>query len=116
MLLDISKQLSSELDTDMLINTIVMAAKNLINCDRATLFLVDKKNQQLYTKIADGLGDSLKEIRMPINAGIAGSVATENKIINIPDAYADSRFNRSFDAQTGYTTRNILCVPVNNSA
>ena len=113
-LLDISKQLSSELDTDVLISTIVGSAKKLLDCDRASLFLVDKKQQQLYTKIADGLG-ALKEIRMPINAGIAGSCANDNLIINIPDCYADSRFNRSFDAKTGYTTRNMLVVPVNNS-
>ena len=34
--------------------------------------------------------------------------------MNIPYAYADLRFNPSFDKQTGYFTRSILCVPVTN--
>ena len=54
------------------------------------------------------------EIRLPNTAGIAGSVFTSGKTMNIPYAYADLRFNPAFDKQTGYFTRSILCVPVTN--
>jgi adenylate cyclase len=59
-------------------------------------------------------GDSISEIRFPNNVGIAGSVYTSGKSLNIPYAYADLRFNPSFDRQTGFFTRSILCVPIHN--
>ncbi|KAG8000022.1 cAMP and cAMP-inhibited cGMP 3' [Nibea albiflora] len=47
-----------------------------------------------------------------IDKGIAGQVARTGEVLNIPDAYADPRFNREVDLKTGYTTRNILCMPI----
>ena len=60
------------------------------------------------------MGEGIGEIRLPNNAGIAGSVFTSGKTMNIPHAYADLRFNPAFDKQTGYFTRSILCVPIIN--
>ena len=51
-------------------------------------------------------------IRIPMNAGIAGEVATTGKIVNIPEAYDDSRFNQEVDKKSGYRTRSILCMPI----
>ncbi|UYV77686.1 hypothetical protein LAZ67_15001937 [Cordylochernes scorpioides] len=48
----------------------------------------------------------------PIGTGIAGHVAQTGESLNIPDAYNDKRFNRTIDHQTGYTTRNLLCMPI----
>jgi len=50
--------------------------------------------------------------RFPIGTGIAGHVAKTGENLNIPDAYADPRFNRGVDKLTGYRTRTILCMPV----
>ena len=50
----------------------------------------------------------------PTHAGIAGAVFTTGKTVNIPHAYADLRFNPSFDKRTGFFTRSILCTPVIN--
>ena len=55
---------------------------------------------------------SVGEIRFPRSTGVAGHVATTGETLNIPDAYADSRFNRDVDAKTGYVTRNLLCMPI----
>lgn len=84
----------------------------MLNADRATLFLNDGKTNELFSRVA--MGDGIGEIRLPNTAGIAGSVFTSGKSMNIPYAYADLRFNPSFDKQTGYFTRSILCVPVIN--
>ena len=51
-----------------------------------------------------------------VGAGIAGWVAQSGEIVNIPDAYADPRFNPDVDKRTGYHTRNILCLPIRNKA
>ena len=52
------------------------------------------------------------DIRIPIDKGIAGAVATTGKAIVIKDAYQDDRFNQAIDKQSGYRTRQILCMPL----
>jgi adenylate cyclase len=110
-LLDVANQLSSELETKSLITTIMQKARELLDADRCTLFLLDKENGQLWSKIADGT----PEIRIPMHMGIAGHVATTGEVLNIPDAYNDKRFNKEIDLKTGYRTRTILCMPLRNN-
>jgi serine/threonine-protein kinase len=52
------------------------------------------------------------EIRLPLGAGIAGQAALTGETINVPDAYADPRFDRNMDLRSGYRTLNMLVVPV----
>jgi GAF domain-containing protein len=113
-LLDISKQLSSELDTNTLIANIMGSARRLLNCERCSLFMVDKERNQLWAKVSTGINGG-KSIRIPMSKGIVGSAATNNNVINIPEAYDDARFNRDIDIQTGYRTKSILCVPIQDS-
>ncbi len=75
---------------------------------RCTMFLVDEARDQLVSYVADGG----RTIRIPRSAGIAGACATAAATINIPDAYADPRFNRSVDLQTGYKTDSLLAMPI----
>lgn len=81
----------------------------LLNADRASLFLVE--DDELVLKVADNL-DEMGEIRIPIGSGIAGAAAQSGDSLRIDDAYADPRFNREVDRQTGYTTRSILSLPI----
>jgi adenylate cyclase len=76
------------------------------------LFLIDSKTGELWSKVAQG--SEVKEIRVPRGKGIAGHVALSGDTVNIPDAYADPRFNPDVDRRTGYRTRTILCMPVRN--
>ncbi|KAK6301410.1 hypothetical protein J4Q44_G00274630, partial [Coregonus suidteri] len=105
---------------DSLLEHIMIYAKNLVNADRCALFQVDHNNNELYSDLFD-IGEEsegkpvfrkTKEIRFSIEKGIAGQVARTGEVLNIPDAYADPRFNREVDLYTGYTTRNILCMPI----
>ena len=113
-MLDISNKLSSNLELGALIKNITASARKLLDCERGTLFMVSEDKRELYTKIAEGLEEhsKMKEIRIPINTGIAGAAATQKKIINIPEAYEDSRFNRDSDVKSGFRTRSILAVPI----
>ena len=83
----------------------------LLNAERSSLFLVD--GDELVLKVAENL-EEMGEIRFPVGAGIAGAVAQGGESIRIDDAYADPRFNRAVDKQTGFRTRSILCLPVKN--
>src|SRR3982751_1835912 len=109
-ILDVAKALVAERDLDRLLKLIVHASARVVEADRCSLFLVDRERGELWTKVAQGLG--MKEIRIPMDRGIAGAVATTNASINIPDAYKDPRFNQNVDKQTGYRTKAILCVPM----
>ena len=108
----IVSDVTAEIDLSALLKRVMEEATRMLNADRATLFLNDEKTCELFSRVA--MGEGIGEIRLPNTAGIAGSVFTSGKTMNIPYAYADLRFNPSFDKQTGYFTRSILCVPVTN--
>ena len=74
----------------------------MLDADRSTLFLHDEKADELFSYIGDRLET---EIRFPSDRGIAGAVFTSQEAVRIPHAYADLRFNPTFDRQTGYFTR-----------
>ena len=110
--ISIVSDVTAEIDLSALLKRVMEEATRMLNADRATLFLNDEKTNELFSRVA--MGEGMGEIRLPNTAGIAGSVFTSGKTMNIPYAYADLRFNPAFDKQTGYFTRSILCVPVTN--
>jgi len=105
-------EISSELKINSLLQKVMDEATRMLNAERSTLFLNDEKTGELWSEVGQGL--KAMQIRIPNHAGIAGTVFTTGKTINIPYAYADLRFNPAVDRQTGYFTRSILCVPVVN--
>lgn len=111
-LLEISKSINCIKDFDEMLHHIVELAANSLDAERATLFIVDKQKKELWSK--SGIGIHQKEIRIPIDTGIAGEVALSNAYQIIDDPYAHPKFNRKIDNVTGYKTRNILCVPMAN--
>ena len=85
----------------------------MLDCERASVFLIDHAAGELSSRVATGIGESpIKEIRFPIGAGIAGEVARTGAAVNLPDAYADPRFNPEFDRRSGFCTRSVLAVPL----
>jgi adenylate cyclase len=110
--LNLVSELTSELELTTLLSRVVSEASRLLDCDRTTLFLNDEKAGELVSYVVDKL--ELKEIRFPNPLGIAGAAFTSGESIRIPYAYADLRFNPSFDRQSGYFTRCLLCVPIFN--
>ncbi len=111
-LIEASKIVNSSLDLQKLLSNILQTATGTTNADRGTLFIIDEIKKELWSKVLQG--ESTVEIRLPIGKGIAGFVAATGETINIPDAYADSRFNPEVDKSTGYRTKTILCMPMKN--
>ncbi|MBV8091143.1 MAG: GAF domain-containing protein, partial [Alphaproteobacteria bacterium] len=109
-LLAITEAISSELHLDTLLTRIVAAATQLLHAERTTLFIYDPSKDELWSRVAEG--NEQREIRIPANAGIAGAAFVSGDVLNIPDAYADRRFNREIDRRSGFRTRNLLNVPV----
>lgn len=111
-LLEVTNAISRELHLEPLLQRIMDTVTVILNADRSTLFMYDKKTKDLWSRVAQGMGTA--EIRFPSHLGIAGSVFTSGETVNIADAYEDSRFNKEIDRKTGYKTETILCMPVIN--
>lgn len=91
-----------------LLFTLNKAAQELLEADRCTFYTINHEAKTLHLINTDAAID----IVLKINQGIAGSVATTARKINIPDCYKDKRFDPSFDKQTGYKTISMLVMPV----
>lgn len=111
---DVVSNITSEIDLGSLLQKVMAEATRMLNAERSTLFINDPKRRELFSQVGEGLGAT--QIRLPNTAGIAGAVFTTGRTINIPHAYADLRFNPSFDRKTGFFTRSILCTPIVNKS
>ena len=111
-LVNIGQAVAAEKNIDLLIKTIAEETQTAMKADRCTIYLYDKENNELYSKVATGL--DTKELRIPADRGLAGHVLKTGETINIKDAYTDPRFNPDVDKKTGYRTKTILCMPIKN--
>jgi adenylate cyclase len=109
-LLEIAEAIGSQLGLVPLIQRVLEQVTKLLDADRASLYLVDRERRELWTKVAQGL--DVEEIRVPMDKGIAGHVATTGEPLNVADAYQEPLFNQAIDQKTGYHTKSVLCVPV----
>jgi phosphoserine phosphatase RsbU/P len=114
LLFEATRILNSTLDLAELLELILKIARTEVKADRGTVFLVDSKNKQLWSIVAQGLDH--QEIRLPFGHGVAGRVAVTGEIVNVEDAYSLDYFERGFDQKTGYHTKSLLCVPIRHSA
>ena len=95
---------------------------SLLNTEQATIFAVDREKRELYSKFTLDPLEGVQEIRVPISQdSISGYCARYGKVVNVGDAYDDTElasissrltFDRSWDEQTGFRTRQILSVPI----
>ena len=104
--------LSSAPDLDQLLALLMETVTQLMESDRTTLYLLSEDGLELWSKVMRG--GAVREIRLKVGEGIAGWVASSGEVVNIADAYQDTRFQPAVDLRSGYRTRSILCVPMRN--
>jgi len=112
-ILAICQKMNSERDLGTLLDLIAHEATELLDCERASIFILDRERNELWSKVALG---SEEILRFDARLGIAGNCVATGNTINVRDAYSDPRFYGGIDGQTGYRTRNLLVVPVRNQA
>jgi len=108
LILDVTRRVMSITDLDARLRDMATVTTQLLDADRATIFIVDRERGEIWSRVALGTG----EIRQAIGVGIAGLVAATGETVNIPDAYADPRFNPEPDQRTGYRTKSLLTFPM----
>src|SRR5688572_21407917 len=110
-ILTICQKMNSERDLGSLLDLIAREATDLLDSDRASIFLLDKERNELWSKVALGSDEIL---RFDSRLGIAGNAVLTGETINVQDAYSDPRFYGAIDGKTGYRTKNLLAVAVRN--
>jgi len=107
-LMQCSLLVNADLSTESVLHQIMEEAKTLVGAEVASVFLLDHSKKELYSTVNSTGG----ELRISINVGIAGHVASTGEPVVIHDAYGDCRFDSSVDRKTGFKTSDVLCVPL----
>lgn len=107
-LLEIARELSAPLDLREMLSRVIDAGRDVLGADRGTVFLYDPAARELFVEAATGL----QTLRFSVDKGIAGETARTRRVINVPDCYADARFNPEADRRTGYVTKCLISVPL----
>lgn len=111
-LLQVSRAIGTVLNRDELIKQIIEQITPAMCADRSTLFLHDPKRKQLFSRLAQGLEDWPRELRIPDDAGIAGHVFQTHESVLINDTFEHPLFARAVAERTGYVPRSMIVVPV----
>jgi diguanylate cyclase (GGDEF)-like protein len=110
---DVAKALTSSLDLDSILQTIMEKMAEYFRPDTWSLLMVDEEREELYFAIAVGTAsDALKNVRLKVGEGIAGWVAKHGERLVVPDVMNDPRFAKRIDEMTKWETRSIVCVPL----
>jgi phosphoserine phosphatase len=107
-ILEVTRDLARPLDLNTMLSHVIDAARDVLGAERGTVFLYDARTNELYSTVATGVA----ALRFPAGRGLVGECAESRRLINVPDCYADPRFNREADRSTGYHTRCLLTVPL----
>ncbi len=110
---DVAKALTSTLNLDSVLQTIMDKMAEYFRPDTWSLLMVDETKDELYFAIAVGdAADTLKTLRLKMGEGIAGWVAKHGEALIVPDVYTDPRFAKRVDDMTKWKTRSIICIPL----
>ncbi|MFW5711881.1 MAG: HD-GYP domain-containing protein [Spirochaetota bacterium] len=105
-------KIANERDVELLLIMLADMGRDLVTADRCTVWLINRKREILWSKVAHGID----RIEIGLHQGIAGYVAENGEPLIINDAYSDPRFDNKVDKKTGYHTRNILALPIRGSS
>lgn len=109
---EFGKELVKIENIDESLNFIAKEAKEIVNAERCSIFIVDESENILWTKLSDGIGG---RIVLSLDSGIVGDTYVKQEAQVVNDPYEDPRFLPSIDKKSGYKTRNMITIPVFNS-
>jgi signal transduction histidine kinase len=96
-----------------LLSEIMLRAQHVLKCDASSVLLLNETRDKLYFEVAHGeKGAEIKRLYLDLNKGIGGLVARSGEAFLENDPYSNEHFDSSFDRETGFVTKSILCVPM----
>ncbi len=112
-LIDVSLTVNASLEWEKVLESIMAVTTSVMKVEASALMLVNEEETELSFQVAEGdKAKTVKEMRIKMGEGIAGWVAKERKPAIVNDVSSDSRFIGATDESTGFTTKSILCVPM----
>ena len=107
-ILGVTSALAAPFDLLTMLAEVVAAAKQVLGAERGSVWLYDAAADELVLEVATGI----EPVRVASGTGLVGACARSRQIINVPDCYADPRFDPSVDKASGYLTRCMLTLPL----
>lgn len=112
-ILSIAESLTATVDLDELLKKISRAAEELLDSEASSIMLLTDDKKSLFFKAAsEKSGHASKKMTIPVGTGVAGWVAANGRPEMVSDVRTDKRFADSFDKDTGFVTRSLICVPM----
>jgi signal transduction histidine kinase len=112
-LIEISRDLASTLDLDILLARIVYAAAEVSGAQAASILLYDDAAKQLYFQVATNIDEPTRRgIVVPLDGSIAGWIVKNRKAARINDVHDDPRFFGEVEQATGFTSQSMLGMPL----
>ncbi|MBN1136872.1 MAG: GAF domain-containing sensor histidine kinase [Anaerolineae bacterium] len=109
----VAQSMASTFDLGKVLDDTMQLASAVLDASASALMLIDEESGELVSEYAHGqLGELLRKQHTPLQEGIAGWVATHGVPVVVNDVNSDPRFNPLVDAQTGFPTRSVVCVPL----
>lgn len=109
-LLQATLAVNQSVDLSDVLLSIANVARDLLGAERVTLYVVDHEKGELWSTVLED--PSLREIRLPLGRGVAGSVARDGEPVLLNNPYSDPRFEDRIDRESGFRTRNMLVAPL----
>jgi sigma-B regulation protein RsbU (phosphoserine phosphatase) len=107
-ILDVTRALAAPFDLLTMLSTVTAAARQVLRAERSSVWLHDAAADELVLEVAD----DIRHVRVPVGTGLVGACARDRAAINVPDCYADPRFDPAVDRRSGFHTRCSLTLPL----
>ncbi|MBT3392323.1 MAG: GAF domain-containing protein [Chloroflexi bacterium] len=112
-LIELIAKISSTLDRDQILQVIIAQARDLLNAEASSLFLLDDQQHELILNLSRDMHQTnLPPLRMPAELGIIGDVVRTGIVACVDDVKADARHYPGIDEISGMTTKSLLAVPL----
>src|SRR3990172_5714924 len=111
--IEISRDLASTLDLDILLDDIVRAAADISRAEAASILLYDDTARQLYFQVATNIDEpTMRGLIVPLDKSIAGLIVTNRKSVRIDNPHKDERHFSDVEQTIGYSTKSLLGIPL----
>jgi len=107
-ILALAGKLAAPYDLATMLAEVMDAATQVLGAERASVWLYQPETDELVLRVASDIAP----VRLAAGTGIVGTCARTRQVINVPDCYADARFDPGVDRKSGYRTRCLLALPL----
>ena len=107
-LLEVTRSLAAPFDLMSMLAAVTAAARQVLRAERCSVWLHDVEAGELVLEVSS----DLQRVRIPVGVGLVGACARDRRVLNVPDCYADPRFDQKVDRSSGFRTRCSLTVPL----